>query len=316
MEPDYHNGNNKSTAHINALVREILKLQAVGAHPNIPQWHSVYSEPYLKGHRVGFIMERAYYGSLMDVLKSVMTNTNEKELRRTRRQALKEKKGLHIDPNSRWIPIALCIDWLYQLLTALKHVHDKKIEHRDVKPHNILVREDLTIALSDFGGAVSEHSMNGSTQLLTIVYSCPGRKMGNLYGPISDMYGFGVTAFTLLTQEYPDQGMCDATTMHEYYVRYFISGRQIANEEDQKLLTILLETIILPTTCLVEGVNGEGYKVPNYDGVPEFARWDGCRQSSAEILPKLESLRLRCDKGMLSSHEYVETFFRKHECSS
>ena len=40
-----------------------------------------------------------------------------------------------------------------QLFEALLHVHDKAIVHRDVKPENILLDDNLDIKLTDFGFA-------------------------------------------------------------------------------------------------------------------------------------------------------------------
>ena len=44
---------------------------------------------------------------------------------------------------------------IYNTLTALKYLHESKIIHRDIKPANILVNEDCTVKLCDFGLARS-----------------------------------------------------------------------------------------------------------------------------------------------------------------
>lgn len=44
---------------------------------------------------------------------------------------------------------------VYNLLCAIKYLHESKVIHRDLKPANILVNEDCTVKLCDYGLARS-----------------------------------------------------------------------------------------------------------------------------------------------------------------
>lgn len=55
---------------------------------------------------------------------------------------------------------------LANLLNGLKHLHDKKIVHRDFKPGNILVNKDCTAKICDLGFARSLEGLNAESQKL------------------------------------------------------------------------------------------------------------------------------------------------------
>lgn len=40
---------------------------------------------------------------------------------------------------------------MYNLLCALKYIHSAKVLHRDIKPANILINEDCSVKICDFG---------------------------------------------------------------------------------------------------------------------------------------------------------------------
>jgi len=44
---------------------------------------------------------------------------------------------------------------MYNMLVAVKYLHDSRVLHRDLKPANILINEDCSIKICDFGLARS-----------------------------------------------------------------------------------------------------------------------------------------------------------------
>ncbi len=245
---------------IDALVRETRKLVEIGSHPNIVKYHYVAMDslfPIVPLPNVGFIMEKAYYGSLYHVLNSFHKVQSMEELGILRKTSIKDvgiERALQVT-STEWIPISLCFSWLKQLASALKHVHSSNNQHKDLKPQNILIRENLTIALSDFGATANNMSFNsnvgGNSKVYSLIYGSPERLCGtNPSGPISDMYGYGVVAFTLLTQEYPNQGMRSPAQMRERYSRYLMSKiNNIAHGCEKELLMDLFQRVILTTAC-------------------------------------------------------------------
>lgn len=95
-----------------------------------------------------------------------------------------------------------------ELLTALEHLHNAGIVHRDIKPSNIMILDDGTVKLMDFGvaSAVTEvtETVSQTTSILgTASYFSPEQARGETVDERSDLYSTGVVLFELLTGSLP-----------------------------------------------------------------------------------------------------------------
>eukprot|EP00930_Biecheleria_cincta_P074902 TRINITY_DN620_c0_g4_i1.p1 TRINITY_DN620_c0_g4~~TRINITY_DN620_c0_g4_i1.p1 ORF type:complete len:712 (+),score=103.70 TRINITY_DN620_c0_g4_i1:199-2334(+) len=86
------------------------------------------------------------------------------------------------------------------MLSALSHIHQAGIIHRDVKPENILMTSDCRPVLADFGIAVHVDDTMGLNSLKgSPGYMAPELLRGLPYGTKSDVFGAGATLFFMLT---------------------------------------------------------------------------------------------------------------------
>ncbi|HEX9236304.1 MAG TPA: protein kinase, partial [Actinomycetota bacterium] len=96
------------------------------------------------------------------------------------------------------------------VLAALDHAHGHGIVHRDVKPENILIADDGTVKVADFGlaraFADSHVSQAEGTVTGTVQYLAPEQVQGEPADPRTDLYALGVVMFELLTGAPPYGG--------------------------------------------------------------------------------------------------------------
>ncbi|XP_071976048.1 serine/threonine-protein kinase Nek1 isoform X1 [Engystomops pustulosus] len=93
------------------------------------------------------------------------------------------------------------LDWFVQLCLALKHVHDRKILHRDIKSQNIFLTKSGTIQLGDFGIA---RVLNSTIELArtcigTPYYLSPEICENRPYNNKSDIWALGCVLYEMCT---------------------------------------------------------------------------------------------------------------------
>lgn len=101
------------------------------------------------------------------------------------------------------------IDIMQQLTSAISCAHDSNIIHRDIKPQNVLIKEDGIVKITDFGIAMALNS-NELTQTNSVMgsvhYLPPEQANGKGATLKSDIYSLGIVMFELLTGKLPFRG--------------------------------------------------------------------------------------------------------------
>jgi outer membrane protein assembly factor BamB/serine/threonine protein kinase len=123
-------------------------------------------------------------------------------------------RNLH--PKGSRIPLPMVVIYATQIASALQYAHDTHVIHRDVKPENMLVRDEQTILLSDFGIATTAHSTRSVRANDgvggTVPYMAPEQLDGHPR-PASDQYALGIVVYEWLAGRCPFQGTAIEVSM-------------------------------------------------------------------------------------------------------
>ena len=107
------------------------------------------------------------------------------------------------------IPIETIVHIAKQIAEGLSHAHQNGIIHRDIKPQNILMNENLTCKITDFGiaRAYGDTTLTQTNQMLgTVYYLSPEQARGNVATAQSDIYSLGILIFEMITGQIPFKG--------------------------------------------------------------------------------------------------------------
>uniref|UniRef100_A0A8C2XU06 non-specific serine/threonine protein kinase n=1 Tax=Cyclopterus lumpus TaxID=8103 RepID=A0A8C2XU06_CYCLU len=150
--------------------RKEVAVLATMSHPNIVQ----YKESFEEGGCLYIVMDYCEGGDLFKKINS--------------------QKGALFSEEK-------ILDWFVQISLALKHVHDRKILHRDIKSQNIFLTKDGTVQLGDFGIA---RVLNSTVELArtcigTPYYLSPEICENKPYNNKSDIWALGCVLYEMCT---------------------------------------------------------------------------------------------------------------------
>ncbi|KAA8490347.1 Secretory immunoglobulin A-binding protein EsiB [Porphyridium purpureum] len=100
------------------------------------------------------------------------------------------------------LPRAQLLDIFVGIVNGLKYLHSAKLIHRDIKPQNILLTEEYTAKISDFGLAtVKNTGSQAKTKAGTDAYMAPEVMRGDRYDRTCDVWSFGVMLYEMVLGE-------------------------------------------------------------------------------------------------------------------
>ena len=100
-------------------------------------------------------------------------------------------------------------EFCMQALAALAHAHSMGVVHRDLKPANLMVTENGSVKVMDFGiarVAGGEHLTNAGFMMGTPAYMAPEQVRGGEIDARADLYSMGVVFYRLATAKLPFKG--------------------------------------------------------------------------------------------------------------
>ncbi|NWV52603.1 NEK3 kinase, partial [Daphoenositta chrysoptera] len=99
------------------------------------------------------------------------------------------------------------LHWFVQMCLAVKHIHDKRVLHRDIKSKNVFLTQSGKVKLGDFGSArLLAHPMSYACTYVGTPYYVPPEIWESLpYNNKSDIWSLGCILYELCTLKHPFQ---------------------------------------------------------------------------------------------------------------
>jgi eukaryotic-like serine/threonine-protein kinase len=142
------------------------------------------------------------------------------------------------------LPIAEAVAYAIEIARALGAAHARHIVHRDVKPQNVLIDEEGSAKVTDFGIArtLDEEGLTADGRVLgTTDYVSPEQALGQSVTGQSDLYSLGIVLYEMVTGDVPFKGDGQVAVAMKH-VREEIPDVQLRRPEVSAALAAVIDT--------------------------------------------------------------------------
>jgi serine/threonine-protein kinase len=138
------------------------------------------------------------------------------------------------------LQISKALDFTHQICTGVEHAHQQTVLHRDLRPGNVLVTENDSVKITDFGTSrFLEVAAHASTIIGSPPYMAPEQFQGRALFA-SDIYSIGVIMYEMMTGSLPY-----FSVNPRQLEKMALSGRMVRPRERNREIPKEIEEIIL-----------------------------------------------------------------------
>ncbi|MEX2533551.1 MAG: Stk1 family PASTA domain-containing Ser/Thr kinase [Nitriliruptoraceae bacterium] len=141
------------------------------------------------------------------------------------------------------VDVAMAVTVVAAVSKALGYAHDRGVIHRDVKPGNIMLANDGSVKVTDFGiaRAIGNDTVTRTAAVLgTAAYLSPEQAQGGALDPRSDLYSLGVVLYEALTGSQPFRGDSPVTVAYQH-----VQEQPRPPRERNPDISVALEAVVL-----------------------------------------------------------------------
>ena len=144
------------------------------------------------------------------------------------------------------LPPAEAVELALQVCAGLEHAHRAGLVHRDIKPQNVLIRDDGTVKIVDFGIARSAQGTQltetGSV-LGTAAYLAPEQAAGEEVTAATDVYALGVVLYEMVTGRTPHSAESLTQFLARGHEQPITALRELAPEAPEALEDVVMRSL-------------------------------------------------------------------------